>query len=187
GARLVLARPGGHQDPAYLAGLIESERVTVCHFVPSMLEAFLREPGLEDRCASLRDVVCSGEVLSYGLQERFFARLGARLHNLYGPTEAAVDVTAWECRRHDPRRVVPIGPPIANVRMNVLDKQQQEGPVGVPGELYIGGVGLARGYWKRPELTAERFVEHPTLGRQYRTGDLGRWLSDGGIDYLGRT
>ncbi len=101
GARLVLARPGGHRDPAYLAGLIRDEKVTVCHFVPSMLRAFLREPGLEGSCVSLRDVVCSGEALPYELQEAFFARLPSRLHNLYGPTEAAVDVTFWECRRGD--------------------------------------------------------------------------------------
>src|SRR5262249_11808455 len=160
---------------AYLAGLIGQERVSVCHFVPSMLEAFLREPGLEASCASLRDVVCSGEALGYDLQERFFGRLEARLHNLYGPTEAAVDVTAWACRRGEPRKVVPIGRPIANVTMHVLDGHLQEVPVGVPGELHIGGAGLARGYWRRPELTAERFVEHPALGRLYRTGDVGRW------------
>jgi amino acid adenylation domain-containing protein len=186
GARLVLARPGGHRDPAYLAQLIQSARVSVCHFVPSMLEAFLRTPGLEESCASLRDVVCSGEALSYALQERFFTRLGARLHNLYGPTEAAVDVTAWACRRGDGHRVVPIGRPIANTRLHVLDRQLQEVPVGVPGELYIGSVGLARGYHNRPELTAERFVEHPQLGRLYRTGDVGRWQAEGVIEYLGR-
>src|SRR5262249_15384055 len=153
---------------------------------PSMLEAFLREPGLEQNCAALRDVMCSGEALAYGLQERFFARLPARLHNLYGPTEAAVDVTFWECRRDDPRPVVPIGRPIANVQLHVLDKHGHQVPVGVPGELFIGGVGLARGYRNRPELTAERFAEHPSLGRLYRTGDIGRWLADGTIEYLGR-
>jgi acyl-coenzyme A synthetase/AMP-(fatty) acid ligase/acyl carrier protein len=187
GARLVVARPGGHKDPAYLAGLIRSERVTVCHFVPSMLRAFLLEPGLEESCASLRDVMCSGEALSYELQERFFARLGSRLHNLYGPTEAAVDVTAWECRRGDPRRLVPIGRSVANTQMYVLDRHGREVPAGVPGELHIGGVQLARGYLNRPELTAERFVSHPELGRLYRTGDVGRWLADGALEYLGRT
>jgi amino acid adenylation domain-containing protein len=187
GARLVLARPGGHKEPAYLAELIRQEGVSVCHFVPSMLQAFLLEPALEHNCVSLRDVVCSGEALPYELQERFFARLGCRLHNLYGPTEAAVDVTYWECRRGDPRRLVPIGRPVANTRMHVLDKHQQEVPVGVPGELHIAGVQLARGYLNRPELTAERFIEHPDLGRLYRTGDVGRWLGDGTLEYLGRT
>src|SRR5262249_23752923 len=135
GARLVLARPGGHQDPEYLADLIEAEAVTVCHFVPSMLQAFLDEPDLPLRCATLRDVVCSGEALGYELQERFFERLGCRLHNLYGPTEAAVDVTYWECRPGDRRRVVPIGRPIANLQMHVLDSVGNAAPVGVPGEL----------------------------------------------------
>jgi amino acid adenylation domain-containing protein len=186
GARLLLARPGGHKDPGYLADLIQEQRVTVCHFVPSMLEAFLTEPGLDRRCASLRDVVCSGEALSYDLQERFFGRLGARLHNLYGPTEAAVDVTYWDCRRGDQRRLVPIGRPIANIQMHVLDDHGNPTPVGVPGELFIGGVGLARGYHNRPQLTAEKFITHQRLGRLYRTGDLGRWLPDGALDYLGR-
>src|SRR5262249_11932359 len=165
GAKLVLARPGGHRDPAYLAGLIRSERVSVCHFVPSMLRAFLLEHGLEQSCASLRDVICSGEALPYDLQQRFFSRVCCRLHNLYGPTEAAVDVTYWHCRRGDARRVVPIGRPVANTRMHVLGGSGQEQPVGVPGELHIGGVQLARGYLNRPELTAQRFVSHPQLGR----------------------
>jgi acyl carrier protein len=130
--------------------------------------------------------VCSGEALPHELQERFFARLPARLHNLYGPTEAAVDVTYWECRRGDARTVVPIGRPVANTRMHVLDRHGGELPVGVPGELHIAGVQLARGYLNRPELTAERFISHPELGRLYRTGDLGRWLPDGTLEYLGR-
>jgi amino acid adenylation domain-containing protein len=187
GARLVLARPGGHKDPDYLARLIHDEGVTVCHFVPSMLRAFLSEPELEERCVCLREVICSGEALPYELQQRFFARLGSRLHNLYGPTEAAVDVTYWPCHRDDARRLVPIGRPVANTQMHVLDKQGQAVPVGVSGELYIGGVQLARGYLNREELTAERFVVHPELGRLYRTGDVGRWLSDGVLEYLGRT
>src|SRR5262249_58958569 len=125
------------QDPAHLAGLIAAERVTVCHFVPSMLEAFLGEPGLEASCASLRDVVASGEALSFDLQEKFFARLGARLHNLYGPTEAAIDVTAWDCRRGDPPGPVPIGRPIPNPRMHVLARALRELPAGAPGERSI--------------------------------------------------
>jgi amino acid adenylation domain-containing protein len=187
GARLVLARPGGHKDPTYLTNLIHDERVTVCHFVPSMLRAFLSEPELEERCVCLREVICSGEALPYELQQRFFGRLSSRLHNLYGPTEAAVDVTYWPCRRDDARRLVPIGRPVANTQMHVLDKQGHAVPVGVSGELYIGGVQLARGYLNREELTAERFIHHVELGRLYRTGDVGRWLSDGVLEYLGRT
>lgn len=186
GARLVLARAGGHKDPPYLAGLIYKEQINVCHFVPSMLQAFLLEPDLEHSCASLRDVMCSGEALTYELQERFFARLPGRLHNLYGPTEAAVDVTYWECRRRDARKVVPIGRPVANTQIHVLDGHLQEVPVGVEGELYLGGVQLARGYLNRPELTAERFIEHPQKGRLYKTGDICRWLADGVVEYLGR-
>jgi amino acid adenylation domain-containing protein len=186
GARLVLARPGGHRDPAYLAGLIRSERVSVCHFVPSMLHAFLAAPDLAGACGSLRDVLCSGEALGVELQERFFAALPCRLHNLYGPTEAAVDVTYWECRRGDRRRSVPIGRPVANTQVHVLDGQMQPLPVGVPGELYLGGVQLARGYLNRPELTAERFVEAAGYGRLYKTGDRCRWLAEGVLEYLGR-
>jgi amino acid adenylation domain-containing protein len=187
GATLVVARPGGHREPAYLAGLIEAEEVGVAHFVPSMLQAFLDEPAAE-RCTSLRHVVCSGEALPPALQERFFARLGgARLHNLYGPTEAAVDVTAWECRAGT--ETVPIGAPIANTRAYVLEPGGGPAPVGVPGELFLGGVQVARGYLGRPALTAERFVPDPFGGagaRLYRTGDRARWRPDGVLEFLGR-
>jgi amino acid adenylation domain-containing protein len=187
GARLVMAEPGGHQDPAYLARVIQERGVTQCHFVPSMLQVFLDEPGLEESCRSLRRVLASGEALSYELQERFFRRLSADLLNLYGPTEAAVEVSYWPCERGGARRTVPIGYPVANVPLYVLDPAMQPVPVGVPGELYIGGVAVARGYWNRPELTAERFVPNPLgPGRLYRTGDRARWLPDGAIEYLGR-
>ncbi|MER6363211.1 amino acid adenylation domain-containing protein [Kitasatospora sp. NPDC001527] len=189
GATLVLARPGGHRDPGYLARTIREERVTTVHFVPSMLQAFLREE--VEECTSLRRVVCSGEALPRDLQDRFLARCGARLYNLYGPTEAAVDVTHWTCRPEaDPRRPVPIGRPIANTRIHVLDGALQPVPVGVPGELHIGGRGLARGYLNRPELTAERFVPDPfdpdPAARLYRTGDLARYREDGALEFLGR-
>jgi amino acid adenylation domain-containing protein/non-ribosomal peptide synthase protein (TIGR01720 family) len=188
GARLVMARPDGHRDPAYLADTIRDEGVTVLHFVPSMLAAFVEETSI-DACSSLRDVVCSGEALSDTLCDRFFARSAAALHNLYGPTEAAVDVTAWRCAR-DWRGPVPIGRPIANIRMHVLDADGEPCPIGVPGELLIGGVGLARGYVGRPGLTSDRFVPDP-LGispgaRLYRTGDRARYRADGALDYLGR-
>ncbi|WP_177313502.1 amino acid adenylation domain-containing protein, partial [Burkholderia ubonensis] len=131
GARLVFARPGGQRETDYLVDLIAREGITTVHFVPSMLRAFLDHPDLDAHCASLRRVVCSGEALPYDLQQRFFERLDARLYNLYGPTEAAVDVTAWECRRDDAHRNVPIGRPIANTRLYIVDAQMQPVPVGV--------------------------------------------------------
>jgi amino acid adenylation domain-containing protein len=190
GARLVIARPEGHRESAYLVGLIRESRITTLHFVPSMLRVFLEEGGVE-ACGSLKRVICSGEALPHELQERFFARLpGVELHNLYGPTEAAVDVTYWACRRGDERLTVPIGRPVANTQMYVLDAQMRLVPVGVPGELFIGGVQVGRGYVGRPELTAERFVPDPFSqtpeARLYKTGDLARYLSDGAIEYLGR-
>jgi hypothetical protein len=153
-----------------------------------MLQVFVEQPGLA-RCTALRQVFCSGEALPYELQERFFARHSAELHNLYGPTEAAVDVTFWKCERGSARRIVPIGRPIARTQMHVLDARLQPVPVGVAGELHIGGIGLARGYHRRPELTAEKFIPDPfgaSGARLYRTGDLARWLPDGAIEYLGR-
>jgi amino acid adenylation domain-containing protein/non-ribosomal peptide synthase protein (TIGR01720 family) len=190
GARLVLARPGGHQDPEYLVRLMEQERVTTAHFVPSMLQAFVEEPGLE-RLTHLRRVVCSGEALPAPVVRRAQARLPvAEVHNLYGPTETAVDVTYHACPRDDARSVVPIGRPVANTRIHVVDRHGQLAPVGVPGELLIGGIQVGRGYWRRPELTAERFVPDAFSGvlgaRLYRTGDLARWLPDGTLEYLGR-
>jgi amino acid adenylation domain-containing protein/non-ribosomal peptide synthase protein (TIGR01720 family) len=189
GARLVLALPGGHQDGEYLARTIEAEQITTLHFVPSMLRVFLEVPDLAG-CASVRRVICSGEALPFDLQERFFERLDAELHNLYGPTEAAVDVTAWKCERASARHLVPIGRPIANTEIYLLDRHQQPVPVGIAAELHIGGVCLARGYAGHPELTAERFIPHSYGGvpgeRLYRTGDLARYLPDGEIEYLGR-
>jgi amino acid adenylation domain-containing protein len=189
GARMVLARPGGHQENGYLVQLMAEQEVTTVHFVPSMLEAFVKEEGLES-CERIRRVICSGEALGKGLQDRFMKRVGwAELYNLYGPTEAAVDVTSWRCRESD-TRAVPIGRPIANMSVYILDQGMNAAPVGVSGELYIGGVGLARGYWGRGELTAERFVPHPHSAepgaRLYRTGDVARLREDGAIEYVGR-
>lgn len=189
GACLVVARPGGHRDSAYLVELIKQEQITTLHFVPSMLQVFVQEAGVES-CTSLRRVICSGEALPMELQQRFYARLHAELHNLYGPTEAAVDVTWWACPHDDTRRSVPIGYPIHNLQIHILDRGYQPVPIGVPGELFIGGVGLARGYAHRPALTAEKFVPNPYSqepgARLYRTGDLVRYLSDGAIEFLGR-
>jgi amino acid adenylation domain-containing protein len=187
GARLVMACPGGHQDPAHLSELIERAGVTIAHFVPSMLLAFL-EAGEPARCGSLRDVMCSGEALPVETQNSFLTRLSARLHNLYGPTEAAVDVSAWQCAATTSAASVPIGRPISNIALYVLDRHGEPAPVGVAGELHIGGIGVARGYLGRAGLTAERFVPSP-FGcgeRLYRTGDLARWRADGALEFLGR-
>jgi amino acid adenylation domain-containing protein len=190
GARLVMARPHGHQDPVYLRQVIEENRVTTLHFVPSMLQMFLDQHPA-GACASVRHVVCSGEELSAALQSKCFECLPqVSLSNLYGPTEAAVDVTAWECRRDDSGTHVPIGRPISNIQIYLLDRHRRPVPVGVAGEIYIGGVGVGRGYLNRPELTAERFIADPfssnPQARLYKTGDLGQWRADGAIEYLGR-
>ncbi|TFY88194.1 non-ribosomal peptide synthetase [Pseudomonas nabeulensis] len=187
GARLVMALPGGHKDPAYLCEVIEAEQITTLHFVPSMLDVFLAH-GDVSQAAGLVRVMCSGEALPGSLVRRFKQQLpGSQLHNLYGPTEAAVDVTAWDCAGPVTPDNTPIGKPIANTRMYLLDAQLQPVPLGVVGELFIGGVQVARGYLNRPELTAERFLKDPfTEGRLYRTGDVGRYLPDGNIEYLGR-
>lgn len=202
GARLVLTRPGEHTNPEYLARCIEAEGVTTLHFVPSVLRFFL--DALEGQSASLRSlrrVVVSGEALDRELVERFFRVVpGAELHNLYGPTEAAIDVTAHACRPGELGEV-PIGRPIANTQIYVLDAEGRPCPVGVPGEIVIGGVGVARGYVAQPELTRQRFVDDkfsrrwlerggarpPRLAHSlYRTGDRGHFGEDGEIFYLGR-
>ncbi|MDX5570690.1 amino acid adenylation domain-containing protein, partial [Streptomyces sp. ID05-04B] len=188
GACLVVARAGGHRDPEYLASLIVDQGVTTAHFVPSMLEAFLSEPSAA-RCVSLRRVVCSGEALPLHTQQRFFEVFGGvELHNLYGPTEASVDVTAWQCERGQSTGVVPIGAPVANTRVYVMDAGLNPVPVGAAGELYLAGVQLARGYAGRAALTGERFVANPFEpgARMYRTGDIARWTADGQLEYLGR-
>ncbi len=187
GARLLFSRPEGHTDSAYLARLIQERGVTVCHFVPSMLSFFLREPDVA-RCVSLRRIFTSGEALPYRLMSECLQKLGARLHNLYGPTEASVDVTYWDCEER-PDKKVPIGRPVANTDIFVLDASLKPVPWGEEGEIYIGGVQLARGYLNRPELTAERFIEVAHEGRTdrvYKTGDRGRVLADGTVEYLGR-
>jgi len=187
GARLAIAEPGAHRDPARLAALIAQHRVTTLHFVPSMLQAFMSHDAAAG-CTSLRHIVASGEALPAELAARVGRYLPqAGLHNLYGPTEAAIDVTHWTCR-NDGGSTVPIGAPIANTQIHVLDAALNPLPPGVAGELYIGGVGLARGYHARPALTAERFLPDPFRagGRLYRTGDLACWRDDGVLEYLGR-
>jgi surfactin family lipopeptide synthetase A len=188
GARLVLALPGGHKDPEYLVSTILQESITTIHFVPSMLRAFVDTPGLEG-CSSLKRVICSGEALAQDEASKLVERCGAELHNLYGPTEAAVDVTFWPYPRGW-KGPIPIGWPIANTQIHILNDEHIPVPVGVPGELYIGGVNLARGYLGRPDLTAEWFVPNPLGGAAgtclYRTGDLASRSADGSVQYLGR-
>ncbi|MEV6396006.1 amino acid adenylation domain-containing protein [Streptomyces sp. NPDC051907] len=189
GAALVVAEPGGHKDPAYLARTIREQGVSVCHFVPSMLQVFLAEPESAS-CTGLRQVFCSGEALARETAQEFARVLpNVPLHNLYGPTEAAVDVTYHGCRPGD-TGPVPIGRPVWNTRLYVLDAALTPCPPGVLGELYLAGAQLASGYLGRPGLTASRFVADPfgpAGARMYRTGDLARWSADGEVEYLGRT
>jgi len=189
GAQLVVARPEGHKDPEYLSSLIQQCAVTTLHFVPSMLQAFLMQPGGVPALPSLRQVICSGEALSVEQVREVHAQLPqVRLHNLYGPTEASIDVSAWECP-NGALETVSIGRAISNTQLYVLDAYLEPVPVGVSGELYIGGVGLARGYLHRGRLTAERFIPNPygaAGSRLYYTGDVARYDNDGTLEYLGR-
>ncbi|MGE8061353.1 amino acid adenylation domain-containing protein [Pseudomonas sp. NPDC089547] len=188
GARLVVAQPGAHRDPQLLVETITHYGISTLHFVPSMLQAFMTHEAVE-RCVSLKRVVCSGEALPAELARQTLQRLpAAGLYNLYGPTEAAIDVTHWTCQP-DESISVPIGQPIDNLKTHILEGSLQPAVRGSAGELYLGGVGLARGYHQRPSLTAERFVPDPFSengGRLYRTGDLARYRADGVIDYAGR-
>ncbi|WP_288947620.1 amino acid adenylation domain-containing protein [uncultured Paracoccus sp.] len=184
GAELVMAPPGAHRDPAAIARLIRERAITTCHFVPSMLSAFLASPASQG--LQLRRVFCSGEELTADQRDRFHARITAGLHNLYGPTEAAVDVSYWPATPEDRSNPIPIGWPVWNTALEVLDDRMRPVPPGLAGHLYLGGVQLARGYLGRPDLTAERFINGPA-GRLYATGDLARLRPDGAVVYLGRS
>lgn len=188
GGQLILAKPGGHQDSAYLLDLIAQQQVSIVQFVPSQLRVLLEEQKIHI-CHSLRRVFCGGEALAVDLQKRFFTVLpNVELCNLYGPTEATIDTTYWRCRLEDEQRTVPIGKAIANTQIYLLDSHLQLVPVGVLGEIYIGGNGLARGYLNQPELTAQKFIVNPFTGdtQLYKTGDLGRYRPDGTLEFLGR-
>jgi amino acid adenylation domain-containing protein/non-ribosomal peptide synthase protein (TIGR01720 family) len=189
GARLVLAKPGGEREPDYLVQLIAEEGISVAHFSPSLFRMFLEEPHLE-RCQGLKYVFCGGEALSVAQVKRFFSRCQGDLYHQYGPTEACIDATIWQCSSVEHPNLLPIGKPIANVQVYILAHSLQPVPVGVPGEIYIGGICLARGYVARPDLTAEKFVPHPFSPdpgmRLYRTGDRARYRADGTIEFLGR-
>ncbi|MBL4673483.1 MAG: amino acid adenylation domain-containing protein, partial [Arenicella sp.] len=186
GASVVFAKPEGHKDAQYLEDLINKEKVTTLHFVPSMLNVYLNHA--KTSCSSIKQIFCSGEALDSKSVNDYKTKFPqALLLNLYGPTEAAIDVTAYDCSQLD-SALVPIGAPIANTQIYILDKENNPVPIGVPGELHIAGDGLARGYLNRPELTEEKFIPNPFNPgtRMYKSGDLARWLVDGNIEYLGR-
>ncbi|MEH2235674.1 amino acid adenylation domain-containing protein [Nostoc sp.] len=191
GGQLIIARPGGHQDTAYLVKVITQQQITVLALVPSILRVLLEEKGIEN-CRFLRHITCGGEALPGELIERFFAQLNLDnvLHNCYGPTEASIDTTFWTCQRGTNYAIAPIGRPITNAEIHILDENLQPVPVGESGELHIGGIGLARGYLNRPELTIDKFIFDPFSSEPgaslYKTGDLARYLSDGNIEFLGR-
>ncbi|MEW9682768.1 amino acid adenylation domain-containing protein [Pseudomonas sp. TE50-2] len=190
GLRLVLARPDGQRDPDYLAALIQRQRVSVVQFVPALLQQFLAVEA-SAACDSLSDIVCGGGELTTALLQQVRERLPqVRLHNVYGPTEATVDCSVWtlEPGQALPENAPPIGRPIANTRLYVLDRNGLPVPRGVVGELHIGGVGVARGYLGLPELDAERFGDSPFVvgERLYRSGDLVRRRADGELEFLGR-
>ncbi len=186
GARLVFAKPGGHKDNAYLKFIIKDQSITLLHFVPSMLGVFLTDLQVGE-CDGLKKVLCSGEALTTSHAKLFREKLPeVELHNLYGPTEAAIDVTYWSLSAKEIPAEIPIGKPVSNTCIYIFDDFTQPVPTGVEGEIYIGGIQLARGYLNRPELTAERFIYTKAGIRLYKTGDLGRWLPDGNVEYRRR-
>ncbi|KYC88117.1 non-ribosomal peptide synthetase [Bacillus amyloliquefaciens] len=189
GARLVLASPNGHTDPEYLISLIKSSAVTTLHFVPSMFRVILGQKAWIE-CRTIRRVFCSGEALAPDLVLKHYALNSAPLFNLYGPTEAAIDVSHWHCSELNKLNFIPIGKPIQNVKLYVLNDYGSPQAVGCRGQLYIGGDCLARGYLNNPELTREKFIPNPFSANQgdrlYKTGDVVRWLKDGSLEYSGR-
>ncbi|MBD2202784.1 amino acid adenylation domain-containing protein [Calothrix sp. FACHB-1219] len=189
GGKLIIAKPGGHQDVSYLLEVINQQQVTIVQLVPSLLQMLLEQEGIE-KCNSLKHIFCGGETLSLVLQKKLLSRLNVNLYNLYGPTEACIDATFWTCQAEINQKNVPIGRAIHNTKTYILDSNLQPVPIGIPGELHIGGAGLARGYFNRPELTADKFIANPFNSvkseRLYKTGDLVRYLPDGNIEFLGR-
>jgi amino acid adenylation domain-containing protein/thioester reductase-like protein len=185
GSELFIPSPEIHRDPIELARCIQKRRITVIHFVPSMLSIFISQI---ENCHSLRLVFCSGESLSYKLVKCFQQNCKAELHNLYGPTEASIDVTFWNCSQRTEKKEIPIGRPIANTQIYILDMKMRPVPIGTCGELYIGGDGVGRGYLHRKELTQKKFLPDPFFpGKKlYKSGDLARFWENGVIEFLGR-
>ena len=189
GARLIIAEPNAHRDCRYIAEKIRDDGVSILHCVPSFLRLLVAEPAFEDAVA-LRAVMCGGEALTPDVVAKFGQHSKAKLYNVYGPTETIIDSAYWLCDGSSDDSTVPIGRPIPNARMYILDATLRPVPIGVAGELYIGGVSLARGYLNLPGLTAEKFIPDPFSSepgkRLYKTGDLARYQPDGNIQYLGR-
>lgn len=193
GGQLIIAEKDGHKDVSYLLKLICEQQVTVLQMVPSLLQMFL-EYGEIENCHSLTHIFCGGEALPVAMVENLLSKLNVNFHNLYGPTEACIDATflsfTKENNHYIKQNMLPIGRPIANTQTYVLDAHLQPVPIGVPGELYIGGMGLARGYCQLPQLTRDKFIAHPFSdnpdSRLYKTGDLVRYLPDGNIEFIGR-
>ena len=189
GGTLIIAEPGGHRDSRYLADTIRSERISILHCVPSLLRLLIEEPAFDESLA-LRAVMCGGEALAPQLVARFQSRSKAKLYNVYGPTETIIDSTYWPCEERNALSAIPIGTAYTERKVCILDDLLRLVPIGVAGDLYIGGVGLARGYVRRPDLTAEKFIPDPFSGdpgaRLYKTGDLARYVPDGNIEFLGR-
>jgi amino acid adenylation domain-containing protein len=188
GAKVVIAKPEGHKDTTYLMNVIKEENIKLIHFVPSMLNLFLEEPGIEE-LNSLKYVICIGEMLNKEVEKDLYSKLDCQLSNLYGPAETAVVVTAWKCEKKDAYAFVPIGRPVANTQIYIVDSMLNPVPKGVVGEILIGGLQVGAGYFNRDELTSQRFIEDIFLkddNKLYRTGDLGRYTEDGQIDFIGR-
>jgi amino acid adenylation domain-containing protein len=189
GGSLVIAEADGHRDSRYLAETLRCARISVFHCVPSLLQFLVEEPAFGD-CLALRAVMCGGEALPTQLAARFYRRSSAKLYNVYGPTETIIDSAYWLCEETDGLSSSPIGRPIPNARIYILDNALRPLAIGVAGHMHIGGVGVARGYLNRPDLTAEKFIPDPYSAepgaRLYKTGDLARFLPDGNIEFLGR-
>jgi amino acid adenylation domain-containing protein/non-ribosomal peptide synthase protein (TIGR01720 family) len=188
GGQLILAKPGGHQDNDYLLDSIAQQQVSIVQFVPSQLRSLVTESKISN-CQSLRRVFCGGEVLANDLRSSFFDKMpNVELCNLYGPTEATIDTTYWRCQSEEEQKTVSIGKAIANAQIYLLDSYLQPVPIGVPGEIYIGGAGLARGYLNRPDLTDEKFIPNPFLSgtKLYKTGDLARYHPNGNLEFIER-
>ncbi|MHB8064254.1 MAG: amino acid adenylation domain-containing protein [Ruminiclostridium sp.] len=186
GACQVLADSGSNKDNKYIKQLIDQTGVTTLHFVPSILDQFL----LEEKCSSLKRIVCSGEELKYETAKKCKEMcFGADLYNLYGPTEAAIDVTYFKCENLEKEKSIPIGKPISNIKIDIVDKNFARVPIGIIGELIISGIGVAKGYYNKESLTNQKFgrgiFENQDL-RYYKTGDMARWRNDGNIEFLGR-